>query len=322
VVRYQRIIQKALAAWDGYPAPLTDPDNPGGPSLIFNLDQIKADGGTLRNSFDSLAIVAGGLIPTETGCVKGHTDPLTNGRWRGGALTIQLVQASHFLTANIPAGGTPIDLVQQMSPLDHQDLVPLSDGTQVVLTEGGVQYGGLVAKNDAEFIYESTLFWHWSGGACYKQAGWEEAYINTVKGISEEVYQKMLEAEGYTSFEDLVEERKELEECIAAGSKDAINLMKARTDLTKNEKRDLETELKDAARQCATDRSKTTELYETGLKVKQANNGGADDGSAEESGGGLSGEPIMSPGGIDPPGKTRGPNFDSGRRTWIDILPQ
>ena len=321
VVEYQRMIHKALAVWDGYPAPLTDPDNPGGPSLVFNLDQIMADGGTVRNSFDSLAIVAGGLIPTVTGCVKSHTDPLTNGRWRGGALTIQVVQASHFLEANIPAGQTAVDLVRQLLPLDHHDVVPLSDGTQVVLTEGGIQYGGLVAKDDAEFIYESTLFWHWNGEHCYKKDRWEEAYIELVKGISEEIYLEMLEAAGFTSFEDLVRQRGELEECISAGSKDAINSMKARTDLTKQEKQALETELRDAAKRCAVDLADTTKLYELGLKVEQANNGGGD-GSAEESGGGLSGEPILSPGGIDPPGKTRGPNFESGRRTWIDILPQ
>ena len=41
----------------------------------------------------SASITSGGLLPTDTGCVKGLTDPLANGRWRGGALTVHFVKA-------------------------------------------------------------------------------------------------------------------------------------------------------------------------------------------------------------------------------------
>ena len=39
-------------------------------------------------------------------------------------------------------------------------------------------------------------------------------------------------------------------------------------------------------------------------------------------GGGISGEPLILPGGVSESGITAGPNFETGRRTWIDILPE
>ena len=40
------------------------------------------------------------------------------------------------------------------------------------------------------------------------------------------------------------------------------------------------------------------------------------------SGTSLSGDPLPIVGGVDPGGITSGPNFEAGRRTWIDILPE
>jgi hypothetical protein len=50
-----------------------------------------------------------------------------------------------------------------------------------------------------------------------------------------------------------------------------------------------------------------------------ASGGGSGDGGSGTS---LSGDPLAIVGGIDEGGITSGPNFEAGRRTWIDILPQ
>ena len=93
VVEYQKLIQKQLAAWsNGSESDLVDDD---GEPLAFTLDEInsaKGGSGTLRIAFDDQAILTGGLIPN-TSCVD--DDPLgllaEKGRWRKGALTLQLL---------------------------------------------------------------------------------------------------------------------------------------------------------------------------------------------------------------------------------------
>jgi hypothetical protein len=68
------------------------------------------------------------------------------------------------------------------------------------------------------------------------------------------------------------------------------------------------------------------ELYDYGMLVHQIPRG---EGSEEEEGyvdgqsGDLSGAPIDGiTSGVSLSGKTSGPNFESGRRTWIDILAE
>jgi hypothetical protein len=50
--------------------------------------------------------------------------------------------------------------------------------------------------------------------------------------------------------------------------------------------------------------------------------GSSGDGGDGGSGTSLSGDPLAIVGGIDEGGITSGPNFEAGRRTWIDILPE
>jgi hypothetical protein len=49
---------------------------------------------------------------------------------------------------------------------------------------------------------------------------------------------------------------------------------------------------------------------------------GGGGGGTSDSGGGLSGDPVIIEGGVSEGGVTSGPNFETGRRTWIDILSQ
>jgi hypothetical protein len=98
-----------------------------------------------------------------------------------------LVKKSYFTnpsTAIKPA----IAMVTVQLPDDLPPYVTIKDGTKVYtsIDYPDNQYeivGGLVAKNDAEHIWESTLFWHFGaladlaglGKPCYGDAGWAAA---------------------------------------------------------------------------------------------------------------------------------------------------
>jgi hypothetical protein len=144
-----------------------------------------------------------------------------------------LVKASHF--AGLLIGESALDRVVVQTPSDLHKVVILSDGIQVELTEDlngdsiidGTSpayeiYGGLVARADDEFLYESTLFWHFGDISkfvlgvtpCYGDPLWAKAYIIETKGVTEEVYDDLLAAAGFEDFEALEQKIKELEACI------------------------------------------------------------------------------------------------------------
>ena len=304
VVAYQRMLHKALANWDGT-SPLTDPD---GYPLIQNIDSIIAAGGTLRNSFSSTAIIHGGLLPTNTGCVN-QTDSITKGRWRNGALITQLVKASHFKDLDLDAGESALDRLIVQAPLDLKPLVVLSDGTQIVLMEDlngdddridgeapvYEMYGGLITKDPPEFLYESSVFYHWDETVCYGEVDWEDLFRLTTQGVPAAVYAEMLAAADFADFAELVIYVESLQDCKDVsikfgGCKEAYE--------------DVE------------------DLYNMGLLVEYANNPDSGTGDDGGGGGGLSGDPVIIEGGVSEGGITSGPNFETGRRTWIDILPK
>ena len=84
---------------------------------------------------------------------------------------------------------------------------------------------------------------------------------------------------------------------------------------------------------CQAEYDNLAQTYALGLLIEASGNsiscgaaGCLGDGSvievSEGSGTSLSGDPLAIVGGIDEGGITSGPNFDTGRRTWIDILPE
>lgn len=203
VVQYQREIHLALADWDPTDSEsvLEDSDNE---SLIFTWAQIEdevVDGvpGTISQNFDDLAILSGGLHPTQTGCVKetaygkdGEAETLASlggkGRWRNGALTTMLVKASYFSSARA------LDDVYIQDPNDMITRIVRGDGTEILLEEelngtAGLQddetFYGLYAKSGVEQLWESTLFWHFgelynfatgNGKPCYgDEPNWSDA---------------------------------------------------------------------------------------------------------------------------------------------------
>jgi hypothetical protein len=62
-------------------------------------------------------------------------------------------------------------------------------------------------------------------------------------------------------------------------------------------------------------------MYEIVVAIfNHEDNGG--DGPPPDGLGDISGLPVIMDGGIVEGGVTSGPNFETGRRSWIDIMPQ
>jgi len=179
-LEYQTILHKALLAWDGS-SPLTTPL---GKPLTFTKSDITNNGGTLRFAFDDLAIGQGGVHPTETGCVKDSTslNDLVKGRWRDGALTMQIVSKAAFVPNKVMQG------VYQQNPTDLETHFLYFDGGQTVglkLIDNGVKYGGLLASaaKSNHMQYEGTIFWHWKEKACYGDSDWENKKASIIGSI-------------------------------------------------------------------------------------------------------------------------------------------
>jgi hypothetical protein len=78
---------------------------------------------TFRADVEINAIAAGGLVPTQTGCVK-RNDAGANGEYRNGALTFQAINIDQAYTIDTSTG---------------------------------------VARGSTDLLWEATLFWHWDG---------------------------------------------------------------------------------------------------------------------------------------------------------------
>jgi hypothetical protein len=337
VVEYQKMIHEALAAWDGE-SDLQDPD---GRSLIFKLSEVDE----FRIIFDSLALISGGLHPSETGCVQNpgnHNNH--NGRWRNGALTMHLVKAEHF--ASLAAGESALDRLVVQTPVDFQEVVYLTSGDGTALTNAGADgivdgtgpayeiYGGLYADPalaDSGFLYESTTFWHFAGD-CYGKPNWAADYLEESQFSVFEIFYEAFDRTGATTLEELAALIDGLvaSGCATEGGGDSGDKDKDTADKDADKDAEVtEVDLSDAS--CQAQYDELTALYALGLLI-EANgttiNCGADgclgdDGEGGEgSGTSLSGDPLAIVGGIDEGGITSGPNFTAGRRTWIDILPE
>ena len=301
VVEYQRAMQRALDIWNGAgQGNMFLPNSE--EKLIHTLESLKEDGGTLRMQFDSRAIISGGLHPTETGCVKGNDYP-ESGRYRNGALILHLVDREHFnITGPKPDMRSLVDI---QDPIDLAEVVYLPF-RQVQMTEdlngNGViepgspnweAYGGMLAASNDEFLYESTVFWHYDGD-CYGQATWKQDIIDVGGEMTEELFLEMLAEQGFVDLTELADSIEELEGC--------------------NKKSEKKGGCKEAYEALVA-------LYEMGQLVNSQNGGGDPDGPVtgfED----LTGEPVVIEGGVAEGGVTSGPNFDPGRRTWTDVLPE
>ncbi|MCZ6831030.1 MAG: PilC/PilY family type IV pilus protein [Gammaproteobacteria bacterium] len=291
VVEYQALIHRKLRDWDG----LGDLTDDAGNSLIFTADGLVASGGTVRNSFDDMGILGGGIHASNTGCIIG-ADNVTNGRYRNGALVTQAISRNIFT-----GGGNMLDKLIVQAPTDLQSPITLSDGTPVELQEdfdssGSFDasapnyevFGGLRADisgpGDADGLFESTLFWHYQGAYCYGAPEWALEVAEKIDALiltQDEFDEMLLEA----SVTDLAAELLAAEEC-----KDISEICSVRFETL----------------QALADLEET--IFNDGQIV--SNTGLESDGDA----------PIIIDGGANEQGIISGPNFRAGRRTWVDIV--
>jgi hypothetical protein len=249
---------------------------------------------------------------------------VTNGRWRNGSLVVQAIRADHF--AGMVAGDSALDLLTVQSPTDMYKSVVLSNGNEVLLAEdlngdGDTNddtsplyevYGGLVASGQTEFLYESTLFWHYGDVAklvlgkdidiCYGEDDWNSAQAIERGGVPLIFFNDLLIAAGFVDVEGLAD----LPALIAAF--DALDANTCKTISEKNGgcKKEYEALLK------------LVELSRLVDDGDDTNNGLPPSTGLE----GAGTTPVVIEGAVTSGGITSGPNFQSGRRTWIDILPE
>ena len=134
----------ALAGLPSYTRGTTTPIN----TLAWKLP---LDGFRSKNWWGDGTAPRAGLIPSQTGCVKGVSSdgsaltPGPNGERHNGALTIQVIKAD-----------TPASAIELNWPA------------------GGAKYGWRLkqATFTAWLLAEYTMFWHHSNGKCYGDAGW------------------------------------------------------------------------------------------------------------------------------------------------------
>ena len=180
--------------------------------------------------------------PVESGRDSGPR--AATGRWRNGALTTQLVKKSYFTDNPVAPAIAMVDIQQ---PVDLPPFVITKDGDKV---DTSIDYdddlyetvGGLLARNDAEHIWESTLFWHFGdlteitglGRPCYGDPDWAEAVTFE---LSNDPISATLEELGYDLTSDTLASAVEalrLEGCddAAASCNAEWSLLKSISDLS------------------------------------------------------------------------------------------
>jgi hypothetical protein len=281
VVEYQAMIHRKLRAWNGE-GDLTD-------------EGLEASGGTVRHSFNDMAILAGGLHPTNTGCVN-KNDAVTKGRYRNGSLVTQAISRSMF-----DGDGNALDKLIVQEPTDLAHPAVLSDGSQVDMkedfdnsgdfdTDNYEVFGGLRAQiegqGDTDALFESTLFWHYPGAACYGDDGWEEDVLEARDDgvLTQEEFDQMLADLGVVDLDQALEDNAHCADTAAA------------------------------AGGCM-------EFYEELLALQELETTIAEGGIGADTGLEGDGEtPVIVEGAATEQGITVGPNFQTGRRTWVDIV--
>jgi len=306
VVVYQKMIQQKLDDWNSSATGKGNKDKAKfaqfmvdneGASLLFTIDDIIA-AGTFRHAFNDRAIADGGLLPTKTGCVKSspYQTLADKGRWRGGALVTQAIDADAYSTdPTTLVKQSPTDLFEKRTINDvdiwlKEDNLDESVSPAVAGTDGTYDtfYGGLRARDKVDgvitanpaFLYESTLFWHYSG-ACYGSASWAANVKGALNSSSTNTVSTTL-----TSYELKLQ--------------DAKTKLQALIDAGESEKK------------IKKQRKLVAELEE---KIEEHKGGLADDSVANT---GVPTPPTDIPSNITP---SLGPNFQTGRRTWIDLTP-
>lgn len=348
VVTYQNMLTAeldALGVINGSSASVASLTDDDGDSLLFTLDDIKASDGTLRISFTNKAIIEGGLHPTITGCVKGDKNPYdstsattTNNmhitevptgaskdpsadqgyRWRNGALTLQLLDASGFT-------------LQDKSFLPQTKTGTLVGGVYAkkftaVTKSGGKVTGFTLSEgpNESGMLYESTLFWHYgdlvslrkdpsgSKAVCYGSSTWQSA-VNIERG-------GLTLGEYNAKLAGLTDDSPQIEKYAAALSAFNTCLTDASCYADETKLKALEMALYDAILPIA-DYVKYRGYAPGHIPDQHLLNIDKTLGSGSGTGSGSPPNGTDNTQMSDLP-DTTGPNYQRGRRTWTDLTPK
>jgi hypothetical protein len=135
--------------------------------------------------FDNTAILAQGLFPTQTGCVKSNT-LTSNGEWRNGALTVWAVK--------VDASGN-----------DDFEITYANDNKIVGITKG--------------LLWETTVFWHW-GGPC----GHEYNNINDIHSNGKSIWKYYATKTVGKEFEEYIEGSNSTTTTLVIAPPDPVNI--------------------------------------------------------------------------------------------------
>ncbi len=310
VLEYQIMLHKKLRDWDGT-GDLLDDD---GDSLTFTVNEILgrntsgnpingAIPGAVRTSFYADAISRGGLIPTETGCVKKVQSMFgIDDRWRGGALHMQVITKDELVAA-IPNNGIALDALYVQNPSDPRlwsDPVvydnisfPMTDSHPKYPKFGGMRVPGspTSSSDPAMFRYESTLFWHWDNKSCFGDSKWISE-IEKIRGLTLEKFEEMT---GFT-----------LDEYLAIDGDSFSKCKKIRTGETKK-----------GVAGCKTEYNNWRAAGELANYVGNQGSTGElilGDGFDARTGAGLT------TGTLTPPPKGYASDYEYGRQGWSDVI--
>jgi outer membrane protein assembly factor BamB len=297
-VYYQTMIHKKLRAWDGESA-LTDDD---GNDLIFTANELASIGGTVRQTFTDNALELGGIHATDTSCVK-NAYPLTNGRYRNGALTIQAIPRDLFSSSLT----NQLDAVVVQDPTDMPAQVILGTGETIQMKEdfdtsgsfeagnyevmGGLRGNVSGAVGDDRALFESTLFWHaknedTSNISCYGSF----IYVFQVAAAIDRLTFTRAEFDAQLAAQGITDLAAELQANLSC--------------------RDVD----EADGGCA-------QYYQDLLALVELSESIWTDPRLPPTGLGGGGEiPVIVAGDAEGQGVTGGPNFRAGRRTWVDLI--
>ena len=160
VLDYQKLIQERLQGYDGTSDLLEHFVDPGGYPLVYAKPGGSFAGPVLEKLTITIrddAVFRGQLVGTHPACVNTDPHAVTPDRWRGGALTLQALSGDSLKRLHWRNGEPP------WSVQNPPDLHSSAEGL------GGVHAN---PDNPDGFLYESTLFWHYPGDACYGKPGW------------------------------------------------------------------------------------------------------------------------------------------------------
>lgn len=235
---YQDLMATKLASYlDGASHSLTSLTD-GSTNLLFTMADLTGSGKTLRVSFTSEDIRSGGVHGTQAYCVSGdkkwdgtsaspsanlHITPVPTGssrdpsadvgyRWRNGALTIQLLDASGFTLEATNNG---------LSGSNKKYLLPHSRRGSTYTLVGGVHAKAFTVdgsgtmtltegSNESGLLYEAVIFWHYGDLAymrdghvanCFGGSNWQSDLNVELAGINLGEYNAVLDGLTDTSTE-------------------------------------------------------------------------------------------------------------------------